>query len=133
MPKRVLVVDDDPLYIELLKNMAEAYACEAVTAPHCAAAIGILESQSIDLIISDIDIPQVNGITFYERVARDERWNTIPFAFLTCLGRRCVVEYLREHPGIRLIEKGDVVKGLRGVFEQLTGVSQTTSQQTANQ
>jgi phosphoserine phosphatase RsbU/P len=80
---RILVVDDDPVQrLALEMFLRESYAVIA-----CAtAAEAELEArlQEPDLIISDIHMPDDDGLAFRDRLAREPALGAVPFLFLTC-------------------------------------------------
>ena len=58
MGRRVLVVDDDPLVLELVASMLEELGCETLLARSGTDALGTLaEDQTIDILIADINMP----------------------------------------------------------------------------
>ena len=79
---RILVVDDDPVQrLALEMFLRESYAAIA-----CAtAAEAELEArlQAPDLIISDIHMPDDDGLVFRDRLAREPVLGAVPFLFLT--------------------------------------------------
>ena len=66
----VLVVDDEPGIVALLKDFLEADGYRVVTAGNGAAALGRLEQNAVDLILTDIRMPELDGPGFYREVER---------------------------------------------------------------
>ena len=46
-------------------------------------ALAVLQAQPIDLILTDIGMPQLDGYQLCRRVRADGRWSAIPLLFLT--------------------------------------------------
>lgn len=65
MRKQILVVDDDPRYLELVKDVLEIKEIDVVSAPNGGAAITILKTFHPSLIISDFDMPGVSGLELH--------------------------------------------------------------------
>jgi two-component system cell cycle response regulator CpdR len=79
---RVLVVDDDPLVLELVASMLEELGCETLRARLGTDALGtIARVQTIDVLIADIDMPGLKGSELAER-ARNFRAE-LPVILLT--------------------------------------------------
>ncbi|MEW6730882.1 MAG: serine/threonine-protein kinase [Acidobacteriota bacterium] len=81
--KVVLIVDDEPSIVLLLKTMLEQLGCQILTADNGRKALLLLEQTLPDLIISDIMMPDMDGYQFYEALQREPTWSMIPFVFLT--------------------------------------------------
>jgi len=80
---RVLVVDDDVLVHKLIRKILQRgnFCYEGVhSAPE---ATLYLEYHEPDLILSDIQMPELNGIEFCKQLRRDSRFQDIPIIFLT--------------------------------------------------
>lgn len=60
----VLVVDDHPANRKLLQLQLEALGCSAITFEDSAAAIATFNSQNYDLILTDLNMPGMDGFTF---------------------------------------------------------------------
>lgn len=71
---RVLVVDDDLGVCRSLRDLLVAEGCEVITASDGRRALDLLETTSVDLIISDVVMPDVDGYDLFMEVKR--RWNT---------------------------------------------------------
>jgi CheY-like chemotaxis protein len=68
MGRRVLVVDDDVLVLELLASMLGEIGCDTLTARSGTEALRtIAEDQTIEILISDINMPGLPGSELAER------------------------------------------------------------------
>jgi CheY-like chemotaxis protein len=71
MTHLVLVVDDDPLVLEVVADMLDDLGCEVVTAASGAEALDRLNSNSrITILITDINMPEMDGHELAERARR---------------------------------------------------------------
>jgi two-component system, cell cycle response regulator CpdR len=71
MARVVLVVDDEPLILDLTSSMLEDLGCEVVTAECGTAALEKLATDGrIEVLITDIQMPGMDG---YELVAKAQR------------------------------------------------------------
>lgn len=69
---KILIVDDEPSYLELLKGMLEQEGYVDVQTEQIPTNVpSILYDQTIDLILLDIYMPEMNGIDLLEIIARD--------------------------------------------------------------
>ncbi|MCD6162393.1 MAG: sigma-54-dependent Fis family transcriptional regulator [candidate division Zixibacteria bacterium] len=66
--KRILVVDDDAATLEVLERNLTSQGYVVFTAPAVIEAIRILESTSIDLVITDLKMPKVSGLDLIKHV-----------------------------------------------------------------
>lgn len=83
-PGTVLVVDGDPVsrrFVELALGKGGEFVVEA--AESAAAALEILRVQAVELIVSDTDLSDANGLQFYRTLAQESRLRGIPFMFLS--------------------------------------------------
>ena len=86
----VLYVDDEPALLELTKLFLEQSGEFSVdTVVSAREAVGILRDLHYDAIISDYQMPGMNGIEFLQHVRQSG--NTIPFIVFTGKGREEVV------------------------------------------
>ena len=81
---RALIVDDQPLILLSLKARLERIGYDEVDAAYNGeAAWEKVNGHHYDLIISDIQMPVMNGMTFFGQVAEDPRFSDIPFIFMS--------------------------------------------------
>ncbi len=85
--KRLLLIDDDPNLILLVKDYLEFRGYEVTTAENGREALEILEKEMPDMIICDVMMPEMDGYAFVEQVRTDPRTNWIPVLFLSAKGQ----------------------------------------------
>jgi DNA-binding NarL/FixJ family response regulator len=85
--KKLLLVDDDPNLILLVKDYLEWKGYEVVAAENGREALEILETQIPDMIVCDVMMPEMDGYTFVEKVKNNPKLNWIPFLFLSAKGQ----------------------------------------------
>lgn len=85
--KKLLLVDDDPHMILLVKDYLEFRGYEVVTAENGKEALNRLESFLPDMIICDVMMPEMDGHAFVEKVRTNESLGWIPILFLSAKGQ----------------------------------------------
>ncbi|MDR3746354.1 MAG: response regulator [Acidobacteriaceae bacterium] len=69
---RILVVDDELELLEIFAAWLGRSGCEVFTAPNGAEALKILQSEQIDVLISDIRMPIMDGVTLVRQINEKE-------------------------------------------------------------
>jgi putative two-component system response regulator len=82
---RILIVDDDPLNIKLMKAELPAEKFETLSAPDGPQAIQIVLNERPDLILLDIMMPEMDGFEVCQRLKSMEESKEIPVIFLSSL------------------------------------------------
>lgn len=106
----VLVVDDSITTRTLQKNILETAGFTVLTATHGAEALDILSSQDVDLVISDIEMPWIDGFELTVRIRKHPQLKNLPVVLVTSLDAA-------EHKQ-RGIEAGADAYIAKGVFDQ---------------
>jgi len=83
--KRVLVVDDTMTARILLRNILESSGFLTTTAHDGEAAFELLQKEPFDLVVTDIEMPNMNGFELTKKIRRDERLATLPVIIVTSL------------------------------------------------
>jgi two-component system, chemotaxis family, sensor kinase CheA len=87
--RQVLVVDDSLSTRTLEKNILETAGYRVTLATNGAEALGLLKSNGgVDLIVSDILMPQMTGLELTAAVKKDSRLKKIPVVLVTSLDSR---------------------------------------------
>jgi len=84
MEGRVLIADDERLVRETLRLTLEEEGFAVWAVSSALDAFPILEEEDIEVIISDLRMPVMDGIQFQKQVR--ERWPDIEFIFMTAFG-----------------------------------------------
>ena len=75
---RVLLVEDSPNTREVQRMMLEEAGYDVLTAEHGAAALDMLRGAPFDLVITDIEMPEMDGLTLTKAIKRDDALRQIP-------------------------------------------------------
>lgn len=80
--KHILIVDDNKMNLVSAKNaLADDYKVTAVTSGM--QALKFLENNQPDLILLDINMPEMDGFEVMNKISAREEWSNIPIVFLT--------------------------------------------------
>jgi DNA-binding NarL/FixJ family response regulator len=83
----LLLIDDDPNLILLVKDYLEFNGYEVLTANQGREAIKILERQTPDLIICDVMMPEMDGYAFVQEIRKNPHLEWLPIIFLSAKGQ----------------------------------------------
>ncbi len=82
-PATVLIVDDTPSNIEVIKVMLENQPFVLLEAPNGKVALEMMEKHKADLVFMDIRMPEMDGITAVQAIRNHEGWSHIPVIALS--------------------------------------------------
>ena len=77
----LLVVDDDDLIREATVVLLQQHGWTAVAARNGAEALLILERRAVDVVLTDVNMPVLDGWQLAAQVA--QRWPSLPVVFMT--------------------------------------------------
>jgi diguanylate cyclase (GGDEF)-like protein len=80
---RILVVDDDPETLDLIRNFLEPWGCELTLLEDPLQFWDTLEFTNPDLLILDVEMPSLSGIELCQVVRNEPRWQEIPILALS--------------------------------------------------
>jgi len=83
--KRILVADDTEFFRELVRGYLEEEGHEVVTVADGAEALRTLDVGKFDLVVSDIEMPRMDGWTFARTIRRHPEIARVPLLALTTL------------------------------------------------
>jgi two-component system chemotaxis sensor kinase CheA len=87
-PMRVLVVDDSITTRTMERNLFEAAGYTVTVAIDGADAWSILQTEEVDIVVSDIDMPRMNGFDLTAKIRADTRLADLPVVLVTALESR---------------------------------------------
>jgi len=79
----ILIVDDNADYLELLKDALYGKGYSVYTAGDGIEGCEILTSKDIDIIISDIKMPRLDGIKLHQFARQLDQYKRTKFVFIT--------------------------------------------------
>ncbi len=84
--KKILIVDDEKLFLKSLSEGLEAYKEEfqVITAHNGKQAVRVLESETVDLLVTDLRMPEMDGFALVAYVA--ENLPDLPIIVITAFG-----------------------------------------------
>jgi len=85
MPARILVIEDDPNTLELMTYLLAAFGHDPLTAGNGVAGMGLASAERPDLIICDIQLPELDGYGVARALAEDPKLSGIPLIAITAL------------------------------------------------
>lgn len=80
---RVLVVDDDPVVLEVLQTLLSPHGYRVTTLSEPMKFWDVLEESPPDLLLLDVNMPEVTGVKLCRAVRTDLRWAGVPILFLS--------------------------------------------------
>ncbi|WP_103665398.1 adenylate/guanylate cyclase domain-containing response regulator [Gracilimonas amylolytica] len=82
---RILVVDDHPALVTLTRHKLIQKGYEVLTAQNGEDALELARTEYPDLILSDVEMPVMDGFELCERIKKDSRLNKIPLILVTSM------------------------------------------------
>jgi len=89
----ILVVDDEPDLVENIQMALETQGFEIVTANSGFEALAILQSHKINLVLSDVSMPAMDGYELHEQMSQNPLWRAIPSILLTSYAQDTLIRF----------------------------------------
>ena len=86
-PKQILLVDDEPMQIKLAQETLKKFPYSIRTAKNGLEALDLLQEENFDLVLTDIQMPVLDGIEFIKKIRALKRFETIPVIALSGNGK----------------------------------------------
>ncbi|EQA35865.1 putative polar-differentiation response regulator DivK [Leptospira inadai serovar Lyme str. 10] len=83
MNVKVLIVDDNPINLKLACNVLKAAGFEIITAVDAEGTLHNLEKITPDIILMDIELPGMDGLTLTKLLKENNKTKHIPVVALT--------------------------------------------------
>lgn len=82
---KILVVEDTQVFAKALKNILEQEGYQSVLAQNGLEGLALLQKDNFNLIISDIEMPKMDGLEFIKSVRAKDKFKNLPVIALTSL------------------------------------------------
>ena len=96
MTKRVLIVEDNELNMKLFHDLLDAHGYETLQTRDGIEALEIARTNRPDLILMDIQLPEVSGLEVTKWIKEDDNLRTIPVVAVTAFAMKGDEEKIRE-------------------------------------
>ena len=92
MVARILVVEDNPLNLKLMRDVLEYQGFEVLTAMSGEEGVAVASSSSPDLVLMDLQLPGIGGHEALLRMRSDPRCRKIPVVAVTAFAMKDDIE-----------------------------------------
>lgn len=82
-PKKILLAEDDMLLRETLTEMFKQADFDITAADNGLAALNCLQKEKFDLLVTDLHMRPMNGLSLLEAIRTNVEWNAMPVIILT--------------------------------------------------
>ena len=113
---KILIVDDEPGILEFLRNMFQADGYEAVIALNGEAAIEAVKNGTVDLVITDLRMPEMDGMELLRELKKLKP--SMPVIMLTAYASDETALEAKKLGVFTYISKPFNVTGLLGIVKR---------------
>lgn len=123
LPGRVIVIDDDPMQLEITKEMLERNGISCTVCNNSAEVIKEIRRQKCDLLMTDIQMPNTDGFALLELLRKSNIRNsqTIPIVAMTAKGeneRETLLDYGFAGCIFKPFSMTELLKHLSSIIQQ---------------
>ena len=125
MALNLLLVDDSATVRSLIKKcieMASFSVNEIYEANHGKEALEIIENSWIDMVFTDINMPEMNGVEFIEALKEQGKLQDFPVIVVSTEGSQTRIEELKAMGIKGYLRKPFTPEQIKEIIEQVTGV-----------
>lgn len=88
MKKRILIVEDNDLNLKLFRDLLTAHGYDTIETKEGLEAITLTRSEHPDLILMDIQLPEISGLDVTRRLKSEENIRDIPIIAVTAFAMK---------------------------------------------
>ena len=107
---RILVIDDDPLFVEATKTILESKDYQVLTASDGDIGLRKVREEKPDLVLLDIIMPTQDGFQVCEEIKKDPQLTDIPVVMLTSFAQKKGETDIPVSAGLELEAEGYIDK-----------------------
>jgi len=96
MPRKILIVEDNELNMKLFCDLLEAHDYETIQTKDGMSALDLARKHSPDVILMDIQLPEVSGLEVTKWLKEDDELKSIPVIAVTAFAMKGDEEKIRE-------------------------------------
>jgi two-component system chemotaxis sensor kinase CheA len=84
-PANILVVEDSPFFLNQIVSFLSDIGYKPLTATDGTQGLDVLNREKIDIVLTDIEMPHMNGLEMTRKIRADERFKDLPIIAVTSL------------------------------------------------
>ncbi|MGB5872453.1 MAG: response regulator [Bacteroidota bacterium] len=92
----ILLVDDEPEYRLIMKNVLSGEGWDVLLAENGQEALDRLKEHSVDLVVTDIYMPVMDGIKFHRTVRALPQFESLPFLFVSAYDDQHTLDAIKD-------------------------------------
>lgn len=96
MRKLIVVVDDDPHTLKLMKKLLGRAGHIVLCKPNAESVLNVVDALNIDLFLLDIMMPNMDGFALYEALRNIPRFKDTPIIMLSAKTDPCTRRHVNE-------------------------------------
>jgi len=133
---RLLVVDDDPQVVDLVRQLLDGEPYEVVAATDGQEALEAISHQRPDIVLLDLLMPRLDGFAVIEHLQQNAQYRQLPVIVLTAK-TLTVAEYARLDQSVRAViqkrglDRGTLIEELQGLLRAYRDSTQVAIRHTA--
>ena len=121
MPKRVLVVEDNPLSLELLRELLEGEGHRVIPAISGSEALSIARAERPDLILMDMQLPGIDGLSLTRALKAQPEMKEIPVVGISAHAMRDDIDRALQAGCVAYLPKPLDTRRFRDLVARLLG------------
>lgn len=124
MTQQILIVDDSKMarmYVHRCLEMSGLEEAEFLEAENGKIALSIMEEQEIHIVVSDVNMPEMDGKTMLKWMRSNEKLREIPVIFITSVNNMAKIKELVMLGARSVLSKPVSPSSLIPVIEKLMG------------
>ena len=100
---RILLAEDNPAMANVMRFNLQRIGAEVAMAQHGREAVELLESHEFDLLVTDLQMPQMNGDELCRYLRQQPQWAEMPIVLCSAKGLESSTRKLVEDCGIQKV------------------------------
>ena len=96
MGARILVVEDNPLNLKLIRDVLEFEGFDVLTAQSGEEGVAVAASDRVDLVLMDLQLPGIDGHEALVRIRSDPQCGAVPVVAVTAFAMKDDIESARR-------------------------------------
>jgi DNA-binding response OmpR family regulator len=122
MPKRILIVDDEPDVLKLAEIRLRKWGYEIITASDGEKGLELIRNEKPDLLLLDLRLPNMNGVEVCRQVKNDRELKHIPVILFTATEDMAVAGMAKENGAddylVKPYEPGELLEKVKSFTKE---------------